>query len=215
MSKGWLYAIILVLAAALAFETGYLVKSHAGLEPRRAQAEERKPAPPPAALVSGGLPFESPLFGEEPAWDPFTEMLEMQRAMNRLFRESNNRRALLSPHGSAGASFDPDVDVRETPSAYLVRVDLPGIEKDKIDVAVRDGVLTISGRRESAKEDEGKGTGIRRLERSFGAFRRTLALPPDADSSGMTAESVEGVLTVRIPRRPPATAEEPRSVKVN
>lgn len=211
MSKRWLYALVAVLALALAFETGYLLKSrNAGRPasdpyPVRASAAPGVPGPSapriaaPVTRSAHAWTLAPSVFDE--VWDPFSEMDRMRREMDRLFQDGSNRLARFG--GARGLpSYDPDLDFRETPKEYVVRLDLPGIEKDKIDVKVKNGTLVVSGRRETEAEDEGEEGGYYRMERSFGSFTRSFPLPADASSEGMTAEAKNGVLTVRIPRVP-------------
>jgi HSP20 family protein len=96
--------------------------------------------------------------------------------------------------------YEPDLDVQETGDAYLIRLDLPGVDKDKINVKIQNNVLTISGERKSEKEETDDKSGFYRMESSFGSFMRSFPLPADADSNVMTAESKNGVLMVRLPK---------------
>jgi HSP20 family protein len=107
----------------------------------------------------------------------------------------------------------PSVDVKETPSAYTLDVDLPGIKEDNVDVNLEEQVLTITAKREEsveeglkdAKEDgEGKkAEGLKWLvrERKTGSFIRRFSLPADVDASNIKADFEHGVLTVTVPRK--------------
>ncbi len=81
-----------------------------------------------------------------------------------------------------------------------MRLDLPGVDKDKINVKVQNNMLTISGERRSETEEADQKTGFYRMESSFGSFMRSFPLPADADPDNMTAESKNGVLTIRLPK---------------
>lgn len=146
-------------------------------------------------------PFVNPGFGE---WDPFQEMDRIQNVMNRTFRDSFSRGVGAAGLGSLSrnAFYEPDLDVKETGTHYIVRLDLPGIEKDKINLKVQNNMLTISGERSTETENEGsQGEGsFHRIERSFGSFMRTIPLPFDASAEGITAESKNGVVTIQIPK---------------
>ena len=113
----------------------------------------------------------------------------------------------------------PLVDVIETDGAYQVVVDLPGVAKANIEVTVHDGVLTISAESKSAgpakgaENHEEKTAGrVLRRERRFGKFQRSLNLGPGVDEGQVSARSLDGVLTVEIPK---TAAALPRKVAVN
>ena len=74
------------------------------------------------------------------------------------------------------------------------------MKKDDVTVTVEDGILSVSGERKSVKEDLKKK--FRRIQRSFGIFRRSFTLPEDADSMKVTAEFRDGVLKVHLPTTP-------------
>ena len=107
------------------------------------------------------------------------------------------------PTRSGGFHFE----VLPGPDAVTVRAELPGIDPSALNIAVNDRALTISGERKPA-EAAGK-THLR--ERSYGAFSRTFHLSDDLDASAIDAECRNGVLTVRVPKRPEAT---PRHIAV-
>jgi len=106
---------------------------------------------------------------------------------------------------------DPAIDMSETDEGYVLSAQLPGLQKSDVAVEVEDHILSISG----AKEDVCKGKRKHHpyAERRFGAFRRTVALPRDADPSGVEARCVDGVLTVTIPRATGARAVKAVTVK--
>lgn len=91
----------------------------------------------------------------------------------------------------------PRTEVMQRPDALLVRVDLPGLAADEIDVTVEDGLLTIAAERQ--REDVQEGEGFIRSELTYGTFFRTIQLPPGADEENIEAVVQNGVLEVRIP----------------
>lgn len=136
------------------------------------------------------------------SWDPFEEMEELQSRINRMFRESFGRARMNPVRGQeigAAGFFEPDVDVKETPSGYVIHIDLPGMDKDKINVEVRGSTLTISGERKSEVENANK-DGFSSVERSYGSFSRGIPLPEDASTEQVKAEYRSGVLVVEIPK---------------
>lgn len=93
-------------------------------------------------------------------------------------------------------SWLPAVDIKEENDKFLVRADLPGVEPKDIDISLADGVLTISGKRESEVKDESDG--YRRIECSYGEFYRQFAMPDSADPNKVEAKSDKGVLQITI-----------------
>lgn len=142
-------------------------------------------------------------------WDPFAEMDRIQSQMNRLFRSSLSRGMLNQPAGfmDKNAFYEPDLDLQETPVAYIAKIDLPDMDKDKISIEVKNNMLTVSGQRNIEREEKGPNQFYSK-ERSFGSFSRAITLPADAKSDGMTAEYNKGVLVVTIPRQQQAGKDE-------
>lgn len=102
-------------------------------------------------------------------------------------------------------AWAPAVDVREEPTQFVVRADLPGIEPKDIAVTMERGALTITGRRESEKKEEKDG--YLRTERQCGEFFRRLVLPDTADAERIDAKTEKGVLEIHIPKREAAKAK--------
>ncbi|MEM1202466.1 MAG: Hsp20/alpha crystallin family protein [Acidobacteriota bacterium] len=101
--------------------------------------------------------------------------------------------------GGNGGGFAPAMDIVETDDAFVATADLPGIEKDAIEISLDDGMLSISGER-TQEHVEGEGTNFRRIERSFGGFRRAFTLPQGVDLEKVKAEFANGVLTLTLPK---------------
>src|SRR5262245_29296799 len=103
-------------------------------------------------------------------------------------------------NGQGEGAFTPRIDVRETDDAYEVCADLPGLEEKDIKVSVEEGVLTIQGKLETEHEEERKG--LRYAERRKGSFQRTIELPGELLEDKVSASYKQGVLTVKLPKRP-------------
>lgn len=112
---------------------------------------------------------------------------------------------------SRGAVSDwmPAVDVHEAKDAFVLRADLPGVDPKDIEITMENGVLTLRGRRQSevTRED----SGYRRIERISGEFFRRFTLPDVADSNAISAQTSNGVLTVKIAKRPEV---QPKRIEV-
>ncbi|MCH9670150.1 MAG: Hsp20/alpha crystallin family protein [Gammaproteobacteria bacterium] len=108
------------------------------------------------------------------------------------------------------STWAPAMDVTEDETAFVLRADLPGVEKDAIEVSVHEGVLTISGESvDSAPESQTART--LRSERRFGKFERAIRLGRSADAAKVNAVYRDGVLEVRVPKLEAAT---PRKVPI-
>lgn len=95
----------------------------------------------------------------------------------------------------------PKVDVRETPNAYILDMDLPGVSEKDVEINLKDRVLSISSKKEEKKEEKKDGEWLIR-ERRTASFCRRFTLPQDIDTENVSAEFKGGVLTIDIPRRP-------------
>jgi HSP20 family protein len=104
-------------------------------------------------------------------------------------------------------AFTPPADLHETEDAYVLEIELPGVDKKDIDVSMGARRLIISGER---KEKEREGI-IRRRSRTVGRFHYEIILPGDVDENGVEAAMAEGVLTVTVPK---ASTSKARHVDV-
>lgn len=130
---------------------------------------------------------------------------DIDRLLNGLFRGFMTPWDALPPvtgRGGAGG-FLPRMDLRATEKAYEVSLEMPGVTEEDVSLEVRDNTLIISG--EKKQENTGEDAGYYRTERAYGSFRRSLALPEDAEIAGIAATRKDGVLRVAIPRKAPET----------
>ncbi len=126
-----------------------------------------------------------------------------------LFREFDELFRSLPFESNEPAAFIPAADVLELPKAIEIRLDMPGVKPDQIEVKLEGDVLTISAERSEEKKVEG--AGWVRQERSQGRFTRTFNLPSSIDGSKPEASYKHGVLTVTLPKREEVL---PKSLKV-
>ncbi|MES2662591.1 MAG: Hsp20/alpha crystallin family protein [Pseudomonadota bacterium] len=107
-----------------------------------------------------------------------------------------------SPRGwSTGeGAHTPHVDILENESSYIIKADLPGIKKENIEVNLTNRVLTLKAESKSENKEEDSNGNIIRQERRFGSFMRQFALGNNISESDVTAEHVDGVLTLSIPK---------------
>jgi HSP20 family protein len=106
----------------------------------------------------------------------------------------------------------PAVDVKETDKAYILQADLPGMEKDDVDVRVETDRITLSSSKEEERETEEEG--YLRRERFSRRFKRSFRLPADVNREKIDAEFKNGVLTVNMPRTGESTREQGRKTDV-
>lgn len=130
----------------------------------------------------------------------FQEMNTLHQEMENLFDDfwKGSGRQSLASTPWAHAQVMPHIDVTEDDEAFHVQVELPGMDKDDVDITLASGVLTIRG--EKKRDEEEKGKDYFRKERSFGAFRRSLQLPADVDEKDIQASFKKGVLHIRLPK---------------
>jgi HSP20 family protein len=117
----------------------------------------------------------------------------------------------LDPFREFGGAWMPPVDIYSTGEHTLViKAEIPGMAKEDIDITVENFTLTIHG--EKKTEQTVKDDQFHRVERSYGTFTRSFALPQTVDSSKVAAEYKDGVLTITLPQREEA---KPKQIKVN
>jgi HSP20 family protein len=129
--------------------------------------------------------------------DPFAYL---QSQINRVFDEFFGERWLETGREAGAVGFSPQVDVTETDKEIKVCAEIPGVDPKDIDVSVEDGTLIIKGEKEHEREEDENGQ--YRMERSYGAFERSIALPAEVDESKSKAEFKQGVLKLVLPKRP-------------
>ncbi len=138
-------------------------------------------------------------------WDPFKDLFELQKEINRLFETSFSR---LPQRFAPEERFAPAIDLYEDENEYVVEAELPGLKQDEIKVSVEDDILTISG--EKKREKEVKEENLYRSERFYGKFERQIVLPQNTDKENIKASYKNGVLKVVIPKK-----EEAKPKKVD
>ena len=133
-------------------------------------------------------------------WDPFREMTQVQNQLNRLVDQV---------WGGRQESWLPAVDVFDKQDAVVLKAELPGMDPDEIQIEVEDNVLTIKGeRRFEETVDEER---YYRVERRFGSFQRSLALPQGVKADEIGASYEDGILVVTVPK---VEEEKPKRIEV-
>jgi HSP20 family protein len=125
-------------------------------------------------------------------WEPVRPLLRSGDLFDEFFREVGRRGDV------DGDTFQPAADVSESDDEVTVKMELPGVEKDKIQLSVSNDVLTVRG--ESQKETEEKNKTFYRKEIRYGAFQRAVTLPAEVEADKAKADLRNGVLSVRLPK---------------
>jgi HSP20 family protein len=142
-------------------------------------------------------------------WDPFEELREMQRSLDRLFDELTGRRPVRRREAREPVVWEPAVEVYETDQEVVVRAELPGVDPKNVNVTVQDNTVTIEA--EAKEEQEERGRNYLRRELRYGQFCRSLALPAEVKPDQAKATYRNGVLELRVPKSERA---KPKQVKV-
>ena len=140
-------------------------------------------------------------FGRRRGYDPFEEIMRQFQDMERMFSE------MMRSFGGLGfeTTLEPRVEMYETPTEVVVRAEMPGLDKDSIDVRVRDNYLTIKGVRKEEKKEERENVFFN--ESFYGEFHRVIPLPTEVKEEGIEAVYDKGILEIRLPKAEPARKE--------
>ena len=138
------------------------------------------------------------------AWDPLRELETLQSEMSRLFDFSLSR--------WPEKTWNPAVDIHDTKDNLIVKVDIPGLSKDEIEVTVENGALVIKG--EKKREEKSEEEGLIREERYYGTFYRSIQLPTSVDADKVKAASKNGVMTITVPKITSSALSQKQSTKI-
>jgi HSP20 family protein len=145
-------------------------------------------------------------------WNPFKEMDELHRQLTSAFGLAPRRQANVASGDENFSLPDwmPLVDVLEDDKEYLIKVELPEVQKNDVRVTVENGTLLVSGERKFEKEE--KSHRYHRTERGFGRFERSFSLPEDADPAKVAAGFKDGILNVHLPKSEKA---QPKQIEIS
>ena len=135
---------------------------------------------------------------------PFPEVMDLQRSLDRLFGGG-----YITGGESTTSAWQPSVDIFENESDIVIKVELPEVNRDDVQVNLDDRTLTIRGERKLEFED--KREGYHRIERSYGQFARSFTVPPNINREGLKASYKDGILRVTLPK---AEEAKPRQITV-
>src|SRR5512132_1469096 len=141
-------------------------------------------------------------------WDPFQDLRSAQDEMAQMSPMLAHALGLHTQQASATA-WAPALDISERKDAYLVTVELPGLKPEDLDITMEDGLLTIQGERQCTQESSEQQ--FHRVERRYGAFRRSITLPAHVTAEGIQASFEDGVLEILVPK---AEEAKPKRIQV-
>jgi len=132
-------------------------------------------------------------------FDPFEELVRIQRELERLARLGFPVGENVEKDLERKLKFVMPIEVFETPTDLVVRVELPGVKKEDVDITIRDNYLVI--RAEKKEEQEENKEHVHVVERVYGKFERVIPLPTDVDPDKAKATFKDGVLEIRFPKK--------------
>ena len=134
-------------------------------------------------------------------WDPLQELVAMNNRLNCTFNEPYTARA-----EDAFGTWAPPVDIFEKHDHLVIRAEIPGLQKEDMDVRIENGVLTLRGERK--QDDEIREDTAHRMERVYGTFTRSFTLPTTVDAAKVAATYKDGILEVSMPKAETATTKQ-------
>lgn len=140
-------------------------------------------------------------------WDPFRDVLALQNRMNSMFQDYT--RGTGEGDVVATAAFVPPVDVYEDEHKIVLKLEVPGMKQENIDVQIENNTLTVKGERKFEQEE--KEENFHRIERRYGSFFRSFALPNTVDPGKVDANYEAGVLRISLAKR---EESKPKQIKV-
>jgi len=140
-------------------------------------------------------------------WDPFQDLLSIQDEMNQLFGRAIGQPSSRQAGEVGTRMWAPALDISERKDAYLVTVEVPGVKAEDLEITLEDGLLTIQGERQFTAESSEQQ--FHRVERRYGAFRRSITLPSRMDAGAIEASFDDGLLQIVVPK-----AEEAKPKKI-
>jgi len=137
-------------------------------------------------------------------WYPIQEMATLQNRVNSLFQDYAGDNQNVT-----AAAFAPAVDVYENGEKVVLKLDVPGIKEEDLDIRVENQTLTVRGERKFEKEE--KEENFHRIERRYGSFFRSFSLPNTVDTENVHASYEAGVLKLELKKKASA---QPKQIKI-
>ena len=142
-------------------------------------------------------------------WETYRDVLALQNRMNSLFQDFSRSNSGENELVTA-AGFVPPVDIYEDEHKLVLKLEIPGVRQQDLDVLMENNTLTVKGER--SFQSEGKEENFHRVERRYGSFYRAFTVPNTIDANNIKAEYDAGVLRLELEKRPES---KPKQIKVN
>ncbi len=137
-----------------------------------------------------------------------SDFFGIQREINRVF-DNFFRGGAQADENFMTSYWTPAVDIAEQENEYVVKMELPGVNKEDVKISLESNILTIKGEKKQEKEE--KNRNVHRLERSYGSFQRSFTLPTTVKSDKIEATFKDGVLSISLPK---AEEARPKQIEV-
>jgi HSP20 family protein len=141
-------------------------------------------------------------------WDPFRDLVSIQDRMNRLFEQTLSRSR--GEEGVTATTWTPAVDIYETADTIVMKAELPGVTREDIHIQIDGSTLTLKGERRFARDVQEES--YLRIERAYGSFHRSFALPATVQQENVRAVLKDGVLELTLPK---AEDSKPKRIAVD
>jgi HSP20 family protein len=141
-------------------------------------------------------------------WDPFRDLVSIQDRMNRLFEQTLSRSR--GEEGVTATTWTPAVDIYETADTIVMKAELPGVAREDIQIQIDGNTLTLKGERRFARDVQEES--YLRIERAYGSFHRSFALPATVQQENVRAVLKDGVLELMLPK---AEDSKPKRISVD
>jgi HSP20 family protein len=139
-------------------------------------------------------------------WDPFRELLTLQERLDKMYRDMERTR---KEEDFVSSEWRPPVDIFESRDVFVLKLEIPEVDKESIDIKINDDELTIRGERklEPGVEPEN----YHRMERGYGTFSRSFSLTKSIDPGKIKASIKDGILRIELPKKEEV---KPKQIKI-
>ncbi len=139
-------------------------------------------------------------------WDPFRELLTLQERLDKMYREIERTR---KEEAFVSSAWTPPVDIFELGDTFVLKLEIPEVDKESIDIKISDNELTIKGERKLEPGIEPDN--YHRMERGYGTFTRSFSLTKTIDSTKIKAAIKDGILRIELPKKEEV---KPKQIKI-
>src|ERR1700730_15068246 len=143
-------------------------------------------------------------------WETYRDVLALQNRMNSIFQDFSRGNGPGENEPVTAAGFAPPVDIYEDEHKLVIKVEIPGMRQEDLDVRMENHTLSVKGERSFQTEE--KEENFHRVERRYGTFYRAFTVPNTIDPESIKAEYEAGVLRIELNKRPES---KPKQIKVN